>query len=200
MVTSNAPRRYHPALVALHWLIAALIFAEGAIVVSPHFFPNLAPWHTRMQIHMILGVLVLAAVIVRIVVRLATPKPPAASTGNPFFDFIGKVTHASLYLVVIALTATAALSAYQSGMLNIMFGLPPSHHGAFAGRLHVALFLLLGLVIGLHIAAAFFHQLVLRDKLLARMWWARRGRGDAKGAGREPDGAQPAAALRRGLS
>jgi len=179
MTTKHAPPRYHSALVTLHWLIALLILTEALIGLGFHFHRIWAPLQTEIQIHMILGIAILAAALVRIVVRLVTPKPLAAFTGNRFLDLVGKATHVLLYLFVVALTGSAVLSAYKAKILRNAIGQLGLHYGNFDLRLHLLLFLGLAVLVGLHVAAAFYHQLVRRDGLFARMGY---GKAAEKGA------------------
>ena len=180
MITKHAPPRYHSALVTLHWLIALLLLTEALIGLGFHFHRIWAPVQTERQIHMILGIAILAAVLVRIVVRVLTPTPLPVSAGNRFFDLVGKATHALLYLLVVALTGSVVLSAYKADILGDVLGRIALHHGDFDMRLHLLLFLALAAVVGLHVAAAFYHQIVRRDRLFARMGY---GRAAKEGAG-----------------
>ncbi len=173
MKMQNPPQRYHAALVVLHWLIALLVLTQAVIGLAFHFELLWAPLRSEIQIHMILGIATLAAVLVRVAVRLFTPKPPAATTGSPFLDFLGKTTHALLYLFVFALTATAVLSALQANILGAVIGRWALHHGEFNERLHFLLFLLLGVLVVVHVGAALYHQLIRRDHLFARMSFGR---------------------------
>ncbi len=66
---SAAPKRYHPALVALHWLIVILIFATAYFVLFAGGEGRQASLNIAglpsIGIHMILGLLVLVLLIVR---------------------------------------------------------------------------------------------------------------------------------------
>ena len=79
-------KRYHPALVSLHWLVAILIFTtllfageegEGGMSFS---IGGLSP----IGIHMILGITTLVLLTIRLFVRWLTKRPNWASTGTPF--------------------------------------------------------------------------------------------------------------------
>lgn len=173
MITKDAPHRYHSVLVTLHWLIALLILTEAAIGLAFHFDISWAPKRFERQIHMILGLAILAAVLVRVVVRFRTPKPPAATTGSRLLDAIGKATHALLYLAVIALTGSAVLFVLQANILGEVIGQVARHHGHFDKPLHLLLFLVLGAIVALHVAAALYHQFIRRDRLFSRMGYGR---------------------------
>ncbi len=83
--TTSITKRYHPALVSLHWLVAILIFAtvlfageegEGGRALSVGGFPPIG-------IHMILGITTLVLLTIRLIVRWLTKHPDWASCREP---------------------------------------------------------------------------------------------------------------------
>ena len=76
--------RYHPVLVTLHWALAILII--GALSVG--FFwlaamPNSDPQKIGiLRLHMAGGILILALMVVRLVVRMLTSRPAPATTAT----------------------------------------------------------------------------------------------------------------------
>jgi cytochrome b561 len=127
--------KYHPALVALHWLLAALIvfsLAMGFFALAKT--PNSSPDKLfALRGHMAFGVAILILMLGRFAVRLGTRRPPPVTTGYGFV-------------------------ALPQSFTQFM---PRCVHGVLA-------WLLLALI-ALHVAAALFHQLVRRDRLLSRM-------------------------------
>src|SRR5215469_6709225 len=69
--------RYHPLLVALHWLLAFLTIAAlalGALVMAK--IPNTDPMKLEaLRSHMIGGTLILVMMLVRLVLRTRTEHP-----------------------------------------------------------------------------------------------------------------------------
>lgn len=92
-----SPPRYHRALVALHWLLAAMIviaLAIGMLVLSR--IPNASPDKLlALRGHMIAGIVILVLMLVRFVVRLATDQPAPARTGNALLDRLAPAVHYS---------------------------------------------------------------------------------------------------------
>jgi len=225
---SDKPKRYHPGLVALHWLIAILIFGAFFLVQenegggerfrpgqgnppaqgfqqgnppqvaggddeapSANFQPqqgspqNGFPQQegnifSTISIHMIFGLTILVLLIVRLIVRWMTKHPEWASTGNKFFNWVGVLTHWGLYILTFGMTITGIILADQRGMLARTFGIgstptPGSFgRGGFSlGFLHGGIWTLLLLLILLHIGAALYHQFILKDNLLGRMWFGK---------------------------
>jgi cytochrome b561 len=120
------PKRYHPALVGLHWIILILMFAtaffalggegrRGDIISIAGFSP--------IAVHMVLGLTVLVLLIVRLIMRLFTRRPGWASTGNKFLDVVGELTHWALYFFAFAIVITGLILALQTNRLSRTFGL-----------------------------------------------------------------------------
>jgi cytochrome b561 len=133
-----APKRYHPLLVVLHWVIAILIFVtalfalgggegEGFRLGSPTVLGL-----PLLGIHMVLGITVLVLLIIRLVIRFTTPQPDWATTGSGLLDKVGVVTHWALYFFVFAITVTGLILALQTNRLARVFN--PSAARNFAAR------------------------------------------------------------------
>lgn len=168
----NEQKRHNPMLVTLHWLIALLILTETIIGVGfLHEMPNTAAKVAPLGIHLILGLMLLALMIVRLVIRVVSPKPHRAKTGTPILDVIGAANHIMLYVMTFLVAATGILLANHSHVLQLVVGGSVQLPMQFAPFLHAAIFVLFGLIIALHVAAALFHQFILRDRLFARMWY-----------------------------
>ena len=217
------PKRYHPALVALHWLIAILILAavllvqeseggEGRFRPEQRNFPQqgfqqgnppaqgfnsgeVPPSNSQPQsnfpreggnvfsntgIHMIIGITILLLLIVRLIIRWTTKHPDWQSAGNKLFDWVGVLTHWGLYLLTFGMVITGIILADSRGILARTFGIgstptPGSFgRGGFnIGFLHGGIWALLLLLIMLHIGAALYHQFILKDNLLGRMWFGK---------------------------
>jgi cytochrome b561 len=172
--------RYHPLLVALHWLLAALIpaaLALGALVMVR--IPNTSPMKLEaLRSHMIGGALILLLMLVRLVVRVRTDRPPDASTGSPGLDRLAWWSHRLLYAAVIAMALSGLVMALQTRLPWIIFahqGHLPRDFWAFPIRtVHYALSRILIALIALHIAGAAYHTFIRRDHLLRRMFFGRR--------------------------
>ena len=178
---TSITKRYHPALVSLHWLVAILIFAtvlfageegEGGRALSVEGFPPIG-------IHMILGISTLVLLTIRLVVRWMTKHPDWASTGTPFLDLVGKLTHFGLYFFTFSITITGIVMASQRGLLARVLGIGTaaargfSRRGFSIGAFHGLSWALLFLLILLHVGAAFYHQIFKKDNLLGRMWYGK---------------------------
>ncbi|MFT5363810.1 MAG: cytochrome b561, partial [Dinoroseobacter sp.] len=91
--------RYHPLLVVLHWLLAAMII--GGLIIGGQILakmPNVDPGKIfALRVHMGAGAVILVLMLVRLVTRFVSSKPPHATTGNAILDRVGAWTHWALY-------------------------------------------------------------------------------------------------------
>jgi cytochrome b561 len=173
---SSKPKRYSPVLVSLHWIIGILIFVQVILANAGEGGRAKFAGIPVLGIHMILGTTVLVLLIIRLIVRLRTQHPAAASTGNRFLDKIGELTHWALYFFVFSMTTTGIFLAVQGNRFARVFGLagatvPPRPRGITIGGFHGLIWFFLLLLILLHVGAALYHQFILKDNLISRMWY-----------------------------
>lgn len=155
------PKGYSLAQIRLHWIVAALIAAQYLLKE-----PIEQAWDTYLKggevvfnplilAHVAGGGLVLLLVIWRLSLRLTrgAPKPPEQE--HALLQTAAHLTHWTLYLLMILMPVTGAL-AWFGGV----------EQAAFAHDVLKAPLLILSV---LHVAAALFHQFVLKTNLIARM-------------------------------
>jgi cytochrome b561 len=170
-MATQAPKRYSPLWVTLHWVIALLIFAAFYLGLSTKDIPLVAKV-AYLRWHMPLGMTVLVLMLVRLFVRWRTPHPEAATAGNILLDKIGEWTHYLLYIFAILMPLTGLMLAAAYNLIPLVFGggsLPRD----LSPMLHGMIDPLLALLILLHILAALYHQFIRKDNLLARMWYGK---------------------------
>lgn len=181
MPASTAPTRYHPFLVALHWVLALMIIGGlimGGFVLAET--PNSDPGKVfALRMHMSVGVLILLLMLVRLVVRVRSSKPPHASTGHALLDKAGVWTHWAFYLAVIAMAASGIAISVLAGLPPIVFGGSgdplPVDFSAYPPRMvHGLLANVLMVLIVAHIGAFAWHQWIRKDSLFRRMWFGDR--------------------------
>ena len=174
----TTPKRYHPALVALHWFSAVLIILTlfaglGTLGELPNT-PEKAP---MLATHMMMGLLILALTIIRLVVRFTSKKPAPATAGHPILDKIGVATHWLLYLGALGMGLSGLGIALQSGIFPLLGGMEvslPADFMVYPPRIgHGLVARLLLALIALHVGAALYHQFVRKDGLLGRMWFGK---------------------------
>ena len=173
-MSDSTPARYHPILVALHWLVALLIFMALAAGFFLKGLPNEPAKLGPLNIHMMVGRLILFLMVARFVTRLITPKPAPADAGNPLLNKLASLVHGLLYLAAIAMAVAGMGTVVQAGLNQPGASLPedffvfPARYGH--GYLAIALIVL----IAVHVGAALYHQFIRKDNLLSRMWFGKR--------------------------
>ena len=169
----NTQVRHHWLIVTLHWLVAAIILAETVIGVAfLHEMPGDASKVPPLSIHMVLGLLLFVLMIIRVFARAVTPRVEESTAGNSFLDWIAGATHFLLYVFTFLVAATGITLALNSHVLQLVTGGSVAFPMLFNPFLHAALFVLFGMLVGAHTIAALYHQFVLRDNLMSRMWFA----------------------------
>lgn len=171
------PDRYTPTAIALHWLIAVLIFAGFGLGWVMTDIPGLTPTKLRYYSwHKWIGVTIFLLVCVRVVWRL-THRPPPLPAMPPWQYVAAKVSHVTLYALMILIPLAGYLYSYAAGVPVVYFGLvelpplfvPDPAQKAMWKNLHIGMnFVMAGLVI-VHVAAALGHHFVHGDGVLARM-------------------------------
>lgn len=173
--------RYHPLLVAPHWLLALLIIAmlcAGFFLLAP--MSNVDPQKIGiLLVHMSLGMLILGLTVIRFMVRVLTAKPADAATGYVALDRTAHLVHYGFYLLVVLMAGSGLATAILAGLNRSVFqktgeALPATFDAYPTFTAHSVLALLLAGLIVLHVAAALYHQFAKQDHLLRRMGFGRR--------------------------
>ncbi|MBX3591697.1 MAG: cytochrome b [Burkholderiaceae bacterium] len=176
-VLRNSGARWNALARWLHWSIALLVFVQiplGWLASTWELSPaklGLFAWHKS------LGILVLALMVLRIVWRTTHRPPPWPLAMGRGERRAARLTHASLYLLLVLLPLTGWIVNDAAGVPFSIFRLVPLP--SFVGpdeavadavaRVHHGLSLALVALLVLHVGAALRHQFVLRDGVLERM-------------------------------
>jgi len=123
----DTPKRYHPALVTLHWLVALLVFTDlyiGYFYIRPIIMlghGGVPGTDLILKIHMAAGVSILVLLIIRFIIRLTTRKPAPADAGFKAFNVLARVVHYSLYFFVFAITVVGLIFSLQVNRFQVAF-------------------------------------------------------------------------------
>ena len=176
--SQNNTERWHAALVVVHWLMALAVIAMLALgfVMTDY---KMSPLKIKLfSLHKAIGFTILAFVIVRLLVRWTTPRPPEVSMPR-WQQRAASGAHVVLYVLLILMPVSGLV-------INSAAGFPLSWFGVFslpslmeaneslqnaAEIVHGALANALALLVLAHIGAAAYHQFGLRDRLIRRMWF-----------------------------
>jgi cytochrome b561 len=176
MQTSEPPAFSAPAKL-FHWLTVLLLVVQYAIGwLMPDVHKDTQPVGL-IGLHLSFGATIVLLVLVRLAWRFSH-KPPAGSSVLPrSMRLAARLTHGLLYVLLIALPLMGWANASARGWAVSLFHVVPlpalaaagSAFGYTLGDVHqLTAWVLLGLI-GLHVAAALFHQFVIRDSTLGRM-------------------------------
>ncbi|MDP4006172.1 cytochrome b [Methylobacterium sp. NEAU K] len=177
----TAPATYSTTQKLLHWVIALLI-AEQVIVALAMTNVGKGPLQDQLyEWHKSLGLMALALVLARILVRLSRGAPKREAGLLAWQRKAADASHAALYglIVLVPILGWAGTSACCAPV-NLFGALPltlPVSGGMPVGsailNVHsVAAFALVALVC-LHAGAALHHHVIRRDGTLRRMLAAR---------------------------
>jgi len=191
-VFRNTASRWGLVSRNLHWLIAVMI----AVQVPLGFYMNEVYKEliaTRSndyslllqvsQLHHTNGFLILILTTLRLGWRLGNPTPEIPRSLAAYQRYLARLTHLFLYVLLFAfpLSGWATLSAYEGEFPIYFFGweqvprlVPQAIDGShapyeFYAAIHKACWRLGAVVLGLHVVAALWHHVVVKDNVLKRM-------------------------------
>jgi len=170
-------RQYHPAIVWLHWIVLALMVATYVTMEFRGIFEKGTPPRELMKMfHYSFGLTILGLAAARLVLRLRTGAPPVEPPLTPFLKIGAVAAHVALYIFLFVTPVLGWLILSAEGDPAVFFGIPlPPIAGEseslaeFAEELHELLGNVGYALIGLHVAAAAYHQFIRRDDTVARM-------------------------------
>jgi cytochrome b561 len=167
--------RYPVRTRILHWLTAILIFS--ALVIGFVMVNSLGSYSALVGIHMTLGVLILAIVVVRAANRFTHRVPKLPSTVGGFEHKLVVGSELMLYALMLAQPLVGWAMVSATGRPPVIFGsfrlprIAPFDADLFFAlrQTHSVLAYALVAVIAAHVSAVLLHTLTLRDRMLSRM-------------------------------
>ena len=159
---TTRPAGYGVSQIALHWIIAALVFFQLVFGESM----GKIGWMTRRgetpsatdylmaNLHIYAGVAILVLALIRLYVRIKQGVPAAPAGGNPMLKKIAAGMHHLFYLLLIVVPVTGLVAEYLYRP---------------AGEIHELAKPVFIVLIAVHAAAALYHQFVVKDGVLMRM-------------------------------
>ncbi|GKY88883.1 cytochrome b [Sinisalibacter aestuarii] len=157
----SAPKGYTRTQIALHWVVFLLVALQflfhnnivdawGSYLRDGTFEPSALVFS-----HVIGGILILLLVIWRMAIKVKRGAPELPENEPPMLKLAANLTHIGLYLLLL-LTALSGAVAW--------FGSVEA-----AAQVHGVLRALVLILVLLHIAGAFYQQLVLKSDVMTRM-------------------------------
>jgi cytochrome b561 len=174
---STSETHYTGVAIALHWLIAGLIFVAFPLGLYMSDLP-LSP--TRLKLysyHKWIGITVLALAIVRLGWRSLHRPPPLPITMPRWQQITTHAMHHLLYMLLFIVPLSGWMMSSAKGFQTVWFGVLPLPNlvdkdkalGELLTDVHEGLNWTLFVLVGIHIAAALKHHFIDRDDLMSRM-------------------------------
>ncbi|HET7162497.1 MAG TPA: cytochrome b [Rhodanobacteraceae bacterium] len=178
MPLRSTERGWGALVRTFHWLVAALILAQGVIGLTMVQM-GLTPAKVRVfALHKSIGMTILALVLLRIAWRLTERRPADPPVMPPWQRRAAHAVHVALYLLILAIPLSGWWFNSASNAPLVWFGWfdLPSLTGGLdpvwkprALLLHQTLFWILVALLVIHVGAALWHHFRQRDDVLLRM-------------------------------
>lgn len=173
----HARNHYSPLSIGLHWLMLLLLVAVYSLMEFRGYVPRGSELRADMKTwHYMLGLSVLVLVVLRLLVRLATPVPRIEPAVSRVQALAARLVHAALYLFMLAMPVLGWMILSAEGESIPFYGLqlpaliPESETLAeLFEEIHETTAIVGYFLVGLHALAALFHHYVLRDNTLQRI-------------------------------
>ncbi|WP_210493896.1 cytochrome b [Microvirga antarctica] len=180
---SVSPTPYSAPSRLLHWTMAILIILITIpIGLLMGNLPDGGAKNSLYELHKSFGMTVFVLAILRVGVRAFEGFRPLPSALPAWQLAAARATHLALYGLIVLVPILGFIGTSMCcAPVNYFWTVPIPL--AFSGSLeraemvldwHKAAVFVLAAVLGLHLAAALFHRLVLRDGVFERMWPAKR--------------------------
>jgi cytochrome b561 len=177
----TAAARFPVRTRLLHWLTALLVFTT--LLVGFFMVSSLGSYGALVSVHMTLGVSILVIVVVRAANRFTHRTPRLPDTVGGFEHKLVIGSELSMYALLLAQPLVGWAMVSASGSRVVVFGvctlprIAPFDADLYFGlrQTHSVLAYLLVAVVAAHVSAVLLHTLTLRDGMLSRMTFGRRG-------------------------
>ena len=173
----NTTTKYGWVSILLHWIMLSLIVATYAAMDIKSIFPKGSSGREAIAIwHYMFGLLVFCLVWLRLPARLAGQAPAVRPALPAVQARLAKAVHFALYALMIGLPLLGWLTLSARGKPVPFFGaeLPvlidkSQEMAKWLKEIHESIATAGYFLIGLHVAAALYHQFVKRDNTLKLM-------------------------------
>lgn len=175
IVAGDDRTQYDGVAMSLHWITVVLVLAQFGLAETWSWFARPTRGFMIMM-HMSFGILLTAVIVARIVWRLIPGhQMPPAVAGR--VELASKAVHYLLYAMLAAEAVLGFVLRWSGGESMSFFGLQippiiprvarPTHH--LIGDIHHWNGWAIVLLAFGHAAAAIYHHVVVRDRVLSRM-------------------------------
>jgi cytochrome b561 len=173
----HLPEKYSVVAMALHWLMALLIFMLFGLGWYMTEFPKGNPDRTRLlELHVSVGLTTALLVIARVIWRLQHTPPALPETIERWKRRFAEAMHSLLYLMMFVQPVSGYISSSLSGLRTRFWGIPlpdwswksTAWHELFTSIHGFSSWALLVLIV-LHVLGAMHHGTSSGNSVLGRM-------------------------------
>jgi cytochrome b561 len=172
------PQRYPTLSKLLHWLVAISVLITLPVAITMSRIADGPLKDNLFFLHKSLGVLILLLMLLRVINRFVAGAPAPEPDIEDWQKTVSSAVHLLLYILLLAMPVVAWIGMSYAGMPAPFFGLfelPPlpftknEHLSEQIFVVHRWVGYLLALTAAVHIAAALYHLLILKDSVAQRM-------------------------------
>lgn len=165
-------KQYSKRTAVIHWLIFLLFIAAFFLGHELDESKDAAQKLSMYPIHFLIGDAVLLLTLLRIYFRKKDGEP-AAANANPLLNKLAAATHVLMNIAVIAVVISGVATVATSGVIEALKladpALIPDFHKVPAKEFHELFIGVTLLLVMFHVAAALYHQFIVKDNLLRRI-------------------------------
>jgi cytochrome b561 len=177
MQIRNTTLRWGAVSQFFHWTIVVLIITQWVLADAAEDMPNGLEKFATLARHKSIGITILILALLRLLWRWMNSTPALPATLKPYERWLAHGTHFLLYVLLFAQPITGWIMSSAANFPVSYFGLftlpdlvgPDKAFSKVMEEVHHWLFRCIVAVAILHIFAAFWHHLRLKDDVLRRM-------------------------------
>jgi cytochrome b561 len=169
-------QRYTRTAIALHWLMAILVFILFGLGWTMTDLPRGPDRTFNFALHKSIGLTVFLLLICRAAWRLMHPPPPMPEEIGAGRIMLARSAHLMFYVLLLMQPVIGYLSSSFSGYRTKYFGIPLPHWGwenralnEFLTEIHVIGSVAIATLIVLHVLGAMSHLLSSGDHVFRRI-------------------------------
>lgn len=182
--TTTATSKYTSTQRALHWLIALMVLGvlAGGLTLGFLGFKGVTELlgetgrNILYNLHKTFGLIILAAMVIRLIVKIRSGTPPYDPPLAPWQSLASKIVHKALYICLIAMPILGwlATDAHDYPVEFFTLSVPQfidkdKALGDLLYELHETVGWIIVALIATHIGAALMHAIVHKDGVIKRM-------------------------------
>ncbi len=171
-INNNLSQKYSKGIIIIHWITTILIlilFPLGKYMSDLPVKEKLS----LIQVHAILGILVLVLTLVRTYLFFKSPRPPKLNTGSKINDSIAIWIHNVFYFLLFAVTLTGLITVLIGGYRNAITTNNPElikpHEEIYTMEGHEFFALLIIVLLVLHVAGVIKHYILTKENTIKRI-------------------------------